>query len=138
MKAIRLRGTAVPLRVVSALFGLFCLIFVPHREMINWSSLHMVLYYISVTCFTAMATIRLRSVSRSFWLTLMLSCLSAIPFFYTASGILLDVFRSHSCFQADGIVWTGLTVILLILAMLPAALLLEFWSERKVSHAKSG
>lgn len=129
MKTQWLYGTTTSLRVVSALFGLCCLIFVPRREMADWSSLFKVLYYLVVMCFTTMAAIRFRRVARSFQLTLISVCLAALPFCWTAVGILVDILRSHAFLRADGIVWAGLTLILLLLSLLPAALLLEYAAE---------
>ena len=127
MKSKR-HGTTL-LRVIGVLCGIFFLL-VPRREIAEWSLQHVVLYYSVVVGYIAIASIRIRKISQSMWLTAVLCCVAAVPLLSTLTQVVASVLKTDLA-GMDAYTWGGLLFILVLELLLPCALVVEFRTESK-------
>jgi hypothetical protein len=114
-------------RVISVLCGIFFL-FVPRREMVDWSSTRVGVYYAVVVGYIVLASVRSRKVSQSMFWTTILCCLSAVPLLLTMAQVVISMLKFDLA-GTDVYTWAGLLFVLVLEALLPIALVFEFRAE---------
>jgi len=89
-----------------------------------------VLYYAVAVSYTGIAIVRSGRVAKSILLTVLLSCVAAIPFCYTASGFVSSLL-GEGLPVADALTWVLIFILLAGELSLPLVLMLEFLVENE-------
>jgi hypothetical protein len=117
------------LRSVSFLFALF-LLAIPRRELTDASSFQTGCYYFVVLGYALLSVVRVQKVSQSRLLTGLLFCSAAIPFVFVIARFIVSAVSADLA-GMDIYSWTGLLVILILWALLPFAVIVEFKGRKK-------
>jgi len=120
---------AILFRMTSVLCGIFCL-FIPKREIAEWSLFRICLYYLIVVGYILIASVRIRKISQSLCLTTVLICIAAVPLLSTLTQVIESVLKSDLV-GSDVYAWGGLIFVSLLEMLLPLALLIEFRSQTR-------
>jgi hypothetical protein len=89
-----------------------------------------VCYYFFAVSYLLLAVFKIRAVTRSLALTVLLAAYVATPFYFTAYVVTVSIFRS-GIGDTDCIMWWALLVIVAMEWVLPGVCVLEYTNERK-------